>query len=114
MTLLHHQIQYIEFLSRDFSIIKDFYSQCFGWSFTDYGESYTAFSGDHVDGGFAVGTPQVGSVLVILYSDHLEATRDIVADAGGAIVQDIYPFPGGRRFEFTDPEGNRLAVWSDT
>lgn len=22
-------------------------------------------------------------------------------------------FPGGRRFQFTDPSGNELAVWSD-
>jgi predicted enzyme related to lactoylglutathione lyase len=26
---------------------------------------------------------------------------------------DYVEFPGGRRFHFTDPSGNELAVWSD-
>ena len=42
--------------------------------------------------------------------------RDVVAavtNAGGAIVKDIFSFPGGRRFEFTDPAGNHLAVWGN-
>ena len=32
---------------------------------------------------------------------------------GGNIVVDIFSFPGGRRFQFSDPHGNELAVWSD-
>ena len=36
-----------------------------------------------------------------------------VEDAGGRIVRPTYSFPGGRRFHFTDPAGNELAVWSD-
>ena len=31
----------------------------------------------------------------------------------GDIVQEIFSFPGGRRFHFRDPAGNILAVWSD-
>lgn len=34
-------------------------------------------------------------------------------DAGGRIVKGPYAFPGGRRFHFTDPSGNELAVWSE-
>ena len=30
-----------------------------------------------------------------------------------AVVKPIFEFPGGCRFEFTDPDGNVLAVWSD-
>lgn len=26
---------------------------------------------------------------------------------------DLIEFPGGRRFHFTDPAGNELAVWSE-
>ena len=33
--------------------------------------------------------------------------------AGGTIVKDIFSFPGGRRFQFTDPDGYELAVWSE-
>jgi predicted enzyme related to lactoylglutathione lyase len=49
---------------------------------------------------------------VILKSDDLESTKADVEKAGGKIVKDIYSFPGGRRFHFTDPSGNELAVWS--
>jgi predicted enzyme related to lactoylglutathione lyase len=35
-----------------------------------------------------------------------------VKQAGGKIVRSIFSFPGGRRFHFTDPSGNELAVWS--
>lgn len=113
MKLKHEQIQYVEFLSDDFDQIKDFYRQAFGWEFTDYGPEYTAFTGDYVDGGFAKGEPKKGSVLVILYSEDLETTKDKVMKAGGAVVKDIFSFPGGRRFHFTDPDNNELAVWSD-
>jgi predicted enzyme related to lactoylglutathione lyase len=36
-----------------------------------------------------------------------------IRDHGGRIVQEIFEFPGGRRFHFRDPSGNELAVWSD-
>jgi len=113
MKLKHEQIQYTEFLSNNFERIKDFYTKSFGWEFTDYGSEYTAFSGDYVDGGFAVGEPVKGSVLVILYSEALEDTKEKVEEAGGEIIKDIFSFPGGRRLHFTDPDGNELAVWSD-
>lgn len=111
--LKHEQIQYIEFLSADINRSKDFYTKCFGWKFTDYGSDYTAFEGEYVDGGFNTGEPINGTVLVILYSSELEATRDKVLAAGGKIVKDIFSFPGGRRFQFTDPDGYELAVWSE-
>jgi len=50
---------------------------------------------------------------VILYSRELEKTRDAVKEAGGSLTKDIFTFPGGRRFQFTDPSGNELGVWSD-
>jgi hypothetical protein len=113
MKFKHQQIQYIEFLSADLSRIKQFYAAAFDWQFTDYGPDYSSFSGDYVDGGFDFGTPQRGSILVILYSENLEQSRQRVIAAGGVILKDIFSFPGGRRFQFSDPDGNELAVWSD-
>lgn len=113
MKLKHEQIQYVEFLSKDLQAIKKFYNDCFDWHFTDYGPEYTAFEGDCIDGGFTPGVPKKGSILVILYSENLEATEKKVKDAGGKIAKDIFSFPGGRRFHFADPDGNELAVWSD-
>lgn len=115
MQKLHHeQIQYIEFLSQDLTRIKTFYTNSFNRSFTDYGSDYTAFEGTYVDGGFTLGNPKKGSVLVILFSETLEATKEKVLNAGGATTKDIFSFPGGRRFQFNDPDGNELAVWSNT
>ena len=110
--LKHEQVQYIEFLSKDIVQAKSFYNQSFGWKFTDYGPEYTAFEGDYVDGGFAQGEPKNGTILVVLYSDDLESTRSKVISAGGTIVKDIFSFPGGRRFQFTDLDDYELAVWS--
>lgn len=96
----------------DFAAVKEFYGSVFGWTFTDYGPDYVAFNDGALDGGFAKGDKRAsGSPLVILYSDDLEKTRDAITAAGGTILQDIYAFPGGRRFHFADPAGNELAVW---
>ena len=113
MKLIDQQIQYIEFLSRDLVRIKRFYQDALGWTFTDYGPAYTAFTGTYVDGGFTPGDPVHGSMLVILYAEDLEAVKESIERAGGSITKDIFDFPGGRRFHFSDPDGNELAVWSD-
>lgn len=111
--LYNEQIQYVEFASPDLPRIKQFYTDAFGWRFTDYGPEYTAFTGEYVDGGFFVGEVKKGSVLVILYAEDLEKTQQKVEAAGGDIVKPIFSFPGGRRFQFEDPDGNELAVWSE-
>lgn len=93
--------------------VKAFYSAAFGWSFTDYGPTYSAFE-EGLDGGFHTDAAEGPSrPLPILYSDDLEATLADVEAAGGNIVKPIFEFPGGRRFHFRDPAGNELAVWSE-
>jgi predicted enzyme related to lactoylglutathione lyase len=111
--LKHEQIQYIEFLSGDIAKSKRFYSKSFGWVFTDYGPNYSAFEGDSVDGGFTSGKAVKGSILVIIYSEDIEKTKQKVISAGGIITKDIFKFPGGTRFHFIDPDGNELGVWSE-
>ncbi|MFQ0814335.1 glyoxalase [Brucella anthropi] len=91
---------------------KSFYARAFGWSFTDYGPTYSAFS-EGLDGGFDAEGQAAAKPLPVLYAERLEDALDAVADAGGTIVKPIFSFPGGRRFHFTDPAGNELAVWSD-
>jgi len=111
------KIDYLEFPAADFDALQAFYSATFGWSFTDYGPDYRAFSDDRLDGGFyrsdLQSTTASGAALVILYAADLEATRDKVVASGGRICCDIFSFPGGRRFQFLDPHGNELGVWSD-
>ncbi len=108
------RMDYIEFLTTDIEEIKRFYSEVFGWQFTDYGPEYTSFTDGRLGGGFAV-APEVsaGGPLVVIYATDLEQIEVRVRANGGQIVKEIFEFPGGRRFHFTDPSGNELAVWSE-
>lgn len=111
----HHAIDYVEISFPDLAAAKAFYGSAFGWTFTDYGPTYTGFAsnGTDEDGGFdSAGTPQAGGPLVQVYSDDLDATAAAVRDAGGTITVPPFSFPGGRRFHFTDPAGNELGAWS--
>lgn len=111
------KINYIEMPARDIGATKQFFGAAFGWSFVDYGPDYVAIENAGIDGGFfkseKIARTDNGSVLVVLYSSELENTTEKVTSAGGEIIQDIFSFPGGRRFHFTDPSGNEYAVWSD-
>lgn len=112
----NHKINYIEFPARDLTATKEFFHKVFGWNFQDYGPDYTSFTGQGTDGGFyqsdLTSAQSTGSALVVLYSDDLEKTEALVTAAGGIIIKPIFSFPGGRRFHFTEPSGNELAVWS--
>ena len=111
-----NKISYVELPAKDLALNKAFFGQVFGWEFKDYGPDYTAFEKAGLDGGFFqadfCSRPQTGAALVVLYSDDLESTLAKVKAAGGSIEQDIFEFPGGRRFHFADPNGNEYAVWS--
>lgn len=111
------KINYVELPARDLGAAKRFFRQAFGWSFVDYGPQYVAFDNAGLDGGFfqsdQVATTDNGSALVVLYCDVLEDTLEKVIASGGTVVKDIFSFPGGRRFHFTDPNGNEYAVWSE-
>ena len=113
MPHVHHRIDYIEFTVRDMAEAQAFYAAAFGWTFADYGPGYAGIrSGEGEMGGLAVGEPTPGGPLVILFSEDLEASQAAVVGAGGTVVKPIFAFPGGQRFEFTDPSGNALAVWA--
>lgn len=115
---IHEKINYVEFASANIPETKRFFSQVFGWTFEDYGPDYTAFAGEGLDGGFfsadKAASTENGSALIIFYSEDLPSTLAKVKSAGGSIVRDIFSFPGGRRFHFTEPAGNEFAVWSDS
>jgi len=114
----HNRIDLIEFPvpgAAQLGETRAFYSAVFDWSFTDYGPEYS----DTVDSGVTSGFNATGGEtmqkmpLAVLYVDDLEAAHRRVQDAGGTIVHEIYAFPGGRRFHFSDPAGNELAAWSE-
>ena len=106
------KLDYLEMPGGDVPGTKAFYSQAFGWTFTDYGPTYAAFE-EGLDGGFD-GDAEAAKPLPVLFAHDLEAMQAKVEAAGGRIVKPIFAFPGGRRFHFADPAGNELAVWSET
>ena len=108
------RIDYIEFPAADIAAAKRFYTEVFGWKFEDYGPDYTSFVDGRLAGGFSKERRSAaGGVLVVIYAAHLVDTESKVKSAGGVIVTPTFSFPGGRRFHFTDPNGNELAVWSE-
>ena len=108
------RVDYIEFKVTDLEAAKKFYSAVFGWKFQDWGPDYASFEDGRLTGGFHLNDEVAqGGPLVVIYAVDLEALEAGVRAKGGTIVKEIFSFPGGRRFHFTDPSGNELAVWSD-
>lgn len=108
------RIDYVEFAASDIEKTKSFYSGVFGWAFTDHGPEYTSFHDGRLGGGFTKDPDTSGpGPLVVLYAADLEAMKDKVKSHGGKITKEIFEFPGGHRFQFSDPTGTELAVWSD-
>jgi uncharacterized protein len=105
------KIVYLELPAQDLAASRNFYANLFGWTFQDYGPTYTAFSESGTEGGFnADPAERTKSPLPVIESQNLEETEQDIVKAGGKIMLPIFSFPGGRRFHFTDPAGNELAV----
>jgi len=109
------KLNYVEFPAKDIPATKKFFKNAFDWRFTDYGEDYTAFSDEGLDGGFyhseLTSVASKGAALLVLKTDDLEKTQLIVESCGGTISTPIFSFPGGSRFHFIEPSGNEFAVW---
>lgn len=109
----HHSFDFIEIPTTDMKAAQAFYGAAFGWKFQDWGDDYA----DILEAGLAGGLRRVdrvsgrGGTLAILYSKDLEASERAVIAAGGTITEK-HEFPGGRRFQFADPSGVELAVWT--
>ena len=108
-----HRVDFFELPVVDLEVAKAFYARAFGWTFTDYGGHYSDIHGAGLSGGLrpVAARPPRGGAMVILWSDDLEASERAVVGAGGEVVE-RHDFPGGRRFQFLDPSGNELAVWT--
>src|SRR2546430_2359929 len=116
MTQSEHdrQVDYIEFGATDIARTRQFYQQVFGWKFEDYGPDYTSFQDGRLSGGFTKDAPvRPANPLVVIYAARLEDVEAKVKQAGGKGVRNTYPVPRRRRFHFSDPSGNELAVWTD-
>jgi D-aminopeptidase len=108
------RVDYVELPVTDLAEAKAFYAAVFGWKMEDWGPDYASFEDGRLTGGFRLEEEvSRGGPLIVIYAVNLEAVEAGVRTNGGTIVKQIFSFPGGRRFQFTDPSGNELAVWSD-
>lgn len=108
-------LDYVELPVEQTGPVSAFYHEVFGWHFTEYGPDYTAWE----EGPCQVGLNGVASaegrrpsaILPILRVEDIEAARSAVVKAGGTVTVDIFDFPGGRRFHFSDPAGLELGCY---
>lgn len=109
-------IDYLEIPSKDIAQSRAFFTNLLGWSFTDYGPDYTSFEDGRIAGGFfkseRTSLAQEGAALPVIYTETLEQAKAEAVRLGAKITRDIFSFPGGRRFQFTEPGGSEFAIWS--
>jgi predicted enzyme related to lactoylglutathione lyase len=102
---------YFELPSKDIGAAKAFYESVFGWEMTDFGPTYASTMTGDVDFGLQADPAEMTRApLPVISVDDLDAALTAVTAAGGEIVKPIFAFPGGRRFQATDPNGNEIAV----
>ena len=105
------RLNYVELPVREIGPAKAFYERAFGWSLTEFGPTYAATLSGDTDIGLQADPGEASKApLPVIDVEDLEAALRSVEGAGGKIVQPIFAFPGGRRFQFLDPAGNEIAV----
>ena len=63
----HHAIDYVEFTVRDLGEAKRFYTEAFGWRFTDYGPTYAGIQGEGGEqGGIEEDAPRGGGGPLVI------------------------------------------------
>ena len=107
-------IDYVEIPSTNPAETRAFFSALFDWQFEEWGPDYLSFNDGRLDGGIrrSEEPAPANSVLLVFYSEDLERDAQRVVELGATISQEIFSFPGGRRFHFIDPVGNEYAIWS--
>lgn len=110
------KFDYIEIPVTDLDKAREFFVQLFGWEFQEWGPDYYSFNDGRLDGGFRRSeepAPATG-VLLVFYTQAIERDYERVKELGATISQEIFEFPGGRRFHFVDPVGTEYAMWTST
>jgi predicted enzyme related to lactoylglutathione lyase len=111
-----HVIDYVELAVDDVEEAKAFYAAALGWSFNDYGPEYAGIQhptkpGEEFGGLSAHPADRGNGILALARTGDADASLASVLGAGGRIVDELAPYPGGRRFTFADPWGNVLGVY---
>jgi predicted enzyme related to lactoylglutathione lyase len=111
---VHHALDYVEFAVADTAASRVFYEAALGWQFHDYGPEYSGIVGGAGESGGLRRDDDAAAAAPVpgVYSEDLDASYASVRAAGGVVTVEPFAFPGGRRFQFRDPDGNELIVYS--
>jgi hypothetical protein len=105
------RLNFVELPTRDLAASQIFFEQVFGMKMTGFGPTYACTLTGDVDIGLQADRAEATNApLPVIAVTNLEATLAAVTAAGSAITKPIFSFPGGRRFQFRDPNGNELAA----
>ena len=105
------RIKYVELPAEALEPTKLFYEAAFDWSLARFGPSYAATTTGDVDLGLQGDISEAPAApLPVIEVTDLDSWPARIKAAGGRIAKPIFAFPGGRRFHFTDPAGNELAI----
>lgn len=106
------RLNYVELPATNVAGSKAFFEKAFGWSLTAFGPEYAATIGAGCDIGLNGHVDDFTKApLAAIETDDLEAALAAVEAAGGLVTRPIFAFPGGRRFHFSEPSGNEMAVF---
>jgi predicted enzyme related to lactoylglutathione lyase len=107
-----NQFSYLELPAKNVANLKTFYGTVFGWTHQDWGPEYATVHGSGLEAGYN-GTAEEGrskAPLAMIETDDIATMEAAVQAAGGTITVPTFAYPGGKRFHFTDTEGNEPAV----
>jgi len=111
------KIVHVEIPAADKEAAGEFYQQVFGWEYRTLTEpvSYTTFMTGNLGGGYVdLERVKPGDVLVYIDSDDIDADLARINAAGGQTLVPKMEVPDiGWLAVFTDPTGNRLALWTE-
>jgi predicted enzyme related to lactoylglutathione lyase len=115
---MSHPIVHVEIPAADQEASGKFYSDLFGWKYQAIPEfDYAMFEAEGGPGG---GFPKIdgenvtaGGVLVYVGTDDIEASLSRAESLGGSTIVPKTEIPGQGWFAvFSDPAGNRLALYT--
>ena len=115
----NHPIVHVEIPAQDTAAASKFYAEAFGWTIQhDPSFDYYMFQANPGPGGGFVqiggmGEYKQGEVLIYIGTDDIDATLAKVEASGGKTLQPKTEIPQMGWFAyFTDPAGNRIALYT--
>lgn len=103
------KVVHFEIGSSNFEVSKNFYHECFGWTFElydqmDYHLIDTGKDASGINGGFMPAEDFDQKIILTINVDNLDEKLEKIAELGGSVIMPPQEIPGvGRLAYFKDP-----------